>query len=564
MIRKYILKITTLIAIMILPATSVAVQLPNDKQPSTAGIVEVFDANNKIIGSVPGIAIDGGGYIITEYEPFRNAARADYVMGKNRIAVSRVGGASDLYDVIKLLPEKNVGHSFAVSSTAPKAGDKVKIIGSKAKKGTAIETQIMEVSSSTSINYLSLAQAYDAANVGLPVVNAKGELIGVVQRNGGKDAKTYAIDAKYCSDMSISAMSWGAASLTNIKIPAELPKEEKSAWNYIYMMLETKQDSLRSITAINDFLQKYPSSSDGYQLKASFCSSYRDYAGSDKFMQQAISLATKDTANLYFSYSKLIYNAALYDGPKATTNGWTLDKALDEAEKAYRLSHNPLFKIQIGNCLYGLKRYKEAVDNFTAANQTKIADAQSFYLEARAREKADTTDEKIIVALDSAIGRFSKPYTVKAAPYLMERGDWYVKFGKYREATLDYIEYEHIVGFNNLNENFYYMRYKTALQGNMYQTAEEDINRALAIRPNDYVYLAEKAALSLRVGMMDEAIVWAEKAVKIDSSNPDAYRLLGIAYGEKKNKEKCISYLKKAVSLGDKYATELIKNYNSK
>ena len=240
MIRKYILKITTLIAIMILPATSVAVQLPNDKQPSTAGIVEVFDANNKIIGSVPGIAIDGGGYIITEYEPFRNAARADYVMGKNRIAVSRVGGASDLYDVIKLLPEKNVGHSFAVSSTAPKAGDKVKIIGSKAKKGTAIETQIMEVSSSNSINYLSLAQAYDAANVGLPVVNAKGELIGVVQRNGGKDAKTYAIDAKYCSDMSISAMSWGAASLTNIKIPAELPKEEKSAWNYIYMMLETR------------------------------------------------------------------------------------------------------------------------------------------------------------------------------------------------------------------------------------------------------------------------------------------------------------------------------------
>ena len=153
---------------------------------------------------------------------------------------------------------------------------------------------------------------------------------------------------------------------------------------------------------------------------------------------------------------------------------------------------------------------------------------------------------------------------MKAAPYLMERGDWYVKFGKYREATLDYIEYEHIVGFNNLNENFYYMRYKTALQGNMYQTAEEDINRALAIRPNDYVYLAEKAALSLRVGMMDEAIVWAEKAVKIDSSNPDAYRLLGIAYGEKKNKEKSISYLKRAVSLGDKYATELIKNYNSK
>ena len=95
----------------------------------------------------------------------------------------------------------------------------------------------------------------------------------------------------------------------------------------------------------------------------------------------------------------------------------------------------------------------------------------------------------------------------------------------------------------------------------MYKQADDDINRALAINPGDYVYNAEKAALMLRFGMFDEAILSAQRAINIDPKGVDGYRLLGIAYGETKKKQLCLQNLQKAKELGDERADELIKQY---
>jgi tetratricopeptide (TPR) repeat protein len=65
---------------------------------------------------------------------------------------------------------------------------------------------------------------------------------------------------------------------------------------------------------------------------------------------------------------------------------------------------------------------------------------------------------------------------------------------------------------------------------------------------------AECAALNYRVGQVDEAIHYAEQAIKTDSKFPDAYRILGVCLNEKGNKQKAREYLKKAIELGDTLA----------
>ena len=62
-------------------------------------------------------------------------------------------------------------------------------------------------------------------------------------------------------------------------------------------------------------------------------------------------------------------------------------------------------------------------------------------------------------------------------------------------------------------------------------------------------------------GEFQTAIDAGEALIKELLDNADAYRLLGIAYGELKNKAKAISYLNKAKQLGDTSVESFIKKY---
>ena len=95
----------------------------------------------------------------------------------------------------------------------------------------------------------------------------------------------------------------------------------------------------------------------------------------------------------------------------------------------------------------------------------------------------------------------------------------------------------------------------------MYQQAIDDINRAIALKPNGYLYNVERASLMVRLGMFEEAIRSANKAIQLNNEGTDAYRIIGIAYGEGKQKKLCIENLEKAVELGDEHAQELLDQY---
>ncbi len=104
-------------------------------------------------------------------------------------------------------------------------------------------------------------------------------------------------------------------------------------------------------------------------------------------------------------------------------------------------------------------------------------------------------------------------------------------------------EYETLMSAT-INDNFYYIRHQTEIQGRLYQQALNDINRAIQMNSQEILYYAEKSSLEIRVGMYEQAIQTAD----------DAQCLKG-------DKAEGIKNLTKAKDLGDTQADALIEKY---
>lgn len=528
---------------------------------SLATIV-TYGNDGKMISTATAFSVGENSEGLSVYSVFRNAKSAEYVSASGAKAkVSRINGASDIYDVIKFSLDGKTKESLSVAPNALAAGNAVYILrNGSAKKPEAVETEISSKKDVAGGVYYEMALPYEEKNVGCPVVDANGDWVATVQRNVGKDKTTYAIGSAFCSKLTVTEMDYNSAALNTVFIPKTLPEGEDKAYTYVYMLAQAGRDKETLRTALGDFISKYPDNSDGYIEQAKLNAAENKFKECEEDIAKAVSLSDKKD-NPHYVLSRLIYRNALYNSGKANAAGWTLEKSAAEAKEAYSNNPLPIYQLQLGDCYYGMKNYQEAVNMFSAVNGSKIATPETFYYEANSRAKIDSLDAKIIVLLDSAISRFSKPYAKTVAPYILMRANQYSNVGKYRESTLDYMEYEHIVGFQNLNDNFYYIREQIALKGKMYKQADDDINRALAMRPDDYVYNAEKTALMLRLGQFDDAIAYAKRTISIDPKGIDGYRLLGIAYGETKKKQLCIQNLQKAKELGDEHAGELLKQY---
>ena len=121
-------------------------------------------------------------------------------------------------------------------------------------------------------------------------------------------------------------------------------------------------------------------------------------------------------------------------------------------------------------------------------------------------------------------------------------------------------EYETLMSAT-INDNFYYIRHQTEIQGRLYQQALNDINRAIQMNPQEILYHAEKSSLEIRVGMYDQAIQTADECIKLDSNNSDGYLFKGLAQCLKGDKAEGIKNLTKAKDLGDTQADALIEKY---
>ena len=131
---------------------------------------------------------------------------------------------------------------------------------------------------------------------------------------------------------------------------------------------------------------------------------------------------------------------------------------------------------------------------------------------------------------------------------------------RYRDAVNDLNDYESLMQ-TSVNANFYYLRHQAEIGGRLFQQALNDIDRAIQMEPDNTYYMAERASLQVRVGLLEEAMETAREIIKLDPQSSDGYLFLGLAQCLKGQKAEGVKNLQKAKELGDPQADGLIEKY---
>lgn len=549
------------ITILLLTATATALAQPGWLKKATKSVftLKTFKADGTLLASGNGFFTGSDGEAVSSFAPFRGAQRAVVIDAQGReLAVECMLGANDTYDVAKFRVAARKTVPLTVAATPATAGDDVWVTTYMDVKNSTPGTVRKAETFLGSHAYYTIAMTMPAHAEGCPLMNSLGEVVGLMQQPATTaDSLSYAVSAAFADSLHISGLSINDAALRSTGIKKDLPLELDQALLTLYVA-SASMDSLTFAQLTDDFISRFPNAPDGYVYRAQQALRARQFDSAAKNMERAISVADKKD-EAHFSYSKLIFEKELYmsDTPYAD---WSLDQALDEAQQAYKLNPQAVYRHQQAVVLYAMKRYADAADIYRTLFDSDLRSPELFFEASRCCEaQRDTTTQ--LALLDSCVAMFSRPYLKEAAPYLLARAQVRMDAGQHRNAVSDLNDYEQLMQAS-VNDRFYYLRHQAEVGGRLYQQALNDIDRAITIAPQYDLYYAEKASLQVRVGLYDDAIATAKECVSLSPDYSDGYLFLGIALCQKGQKDEGLKNLRKALELGDTQADALIERYS--
>lgn len=546
-------------------------QKPVDFNKAVVNVV-TYDAQGNVKNSAYGFFLGTSGEVVTTYQAVKGAARLEIIDWKGQQAqVLRITGASSAYDIVRFttdIPTKKLVGLTVAEDAAEQGAQCFQPFYTTNKKQLAEQAAITAADPYNDYFYYTTTTPNDTKYVGCPLLNAQGQVVAIIQKNLLKDATAAcAIDARCATALSITPQSAFNSDLNNIPVAKQLPAgNEEDAFSYTYMLLHSQLDSALVMTTCADFITAYPENSKVYNERAVYYANHGNYAQADADLQQSIAMGGPNLADAYNTLSTLMYNKMLYATTAASDPWpqWTLQTALQAAEQAYTAMPQPVYLLQQGQILFSLQEFQHAYEKFQAVNATELANAQTFFYASNALERAGGETENVIALLDSAVNRLSTPYDKDAAPYLFSRAQHLQNAGQHRRATADYTEYEKIVGPKNLTAYFYYLRMQAEVGSRMYQQALDDAATAIAFAKDDAEkadYLFERACLQLKVNLIDDCIASIDALLALRPDDAEAHKVVGIAYGEKKEYAKARQYLGKAKELGAEHTEMLMEKY---
>ncbi len=529
--------------------------------------IVTYDKENKIKSTGNGFYLNNNETALSDYTLFEGAERAVIISADSKeLPVTRILGANSMYDVVKFQTEADKKALFLTAATTPaKVGETVYLLPYSTQKSTTLQTgKVTQVDTiGSNAYYYTLAMKTGAKMVSCPIMNANGEVLGMIQKNASNDSEeSYAIGATYGALLNITALSVNDIALSRIGIKKALPDTEEQALVYLYMA-STQQNADAYMNTLNDFVAQYPNSPEGYVRRATTHIGYETdehNALADADLKQAAEVSTNKHATQY-DIAKLFYNYGLALGDKPAYGDWGFDKALGIIRQAIAASPQPVYIQQEGDILFAMGKYAEAYAAYEKVNQSEIASAATFYSAAKAKQLTEGANMNEVVALmDSAIVRFNKPYTSEAAPYFYERAEVKAQMGKYRDAVLDYNTFYDAIG-GRVTAAFYVQREQAEIQCRMYQHAIDDITRAVDMAPEDVDIWIEKGSVHMRVGQHKEAIEALQKAISLEPKAAAAYRMLGYSQMQLGQKKEARANFDKAKELGDEVVDGLIEKF---
>lgn len=547
------------ISVLLLAVASMAQPSWVKKATKSVFMLKTFDDKGSLLASSCGFFTGSQGEAVSSFTPFKGAASAVVIdVQGNKYPVACILGANDTYDVarFRVTAKKTVPLTIAATNVAPDAP--VWLLPYRETKSLPQGTIRKAENFRQDYAYYTIALNMPAGYASCPLLNEAGEVVGLMQQPYRQDdTLSYAVSARFADSLAINGLSINDQTLRSTSIKKDLPKELDQAVLTLYLA-QVSLDSVAFSQLLADFIARFPNAPDGYTYRAEKATAGKHFAEAARDMEQAIRVADrKDEA--HFTYSKLIYQKEIYM-PNDAYDGWSLDKALEEAREAEHINPLPLYRQQQAIILYAQKKYAEASDIYATITGGELRSAGLFYEASRCKAAQNDTVGRLAL-LDSCVAMFSKPYLKEAAPYLMVRAQALLDAGKFRLATTDLNEYEKLMQ-TTVNANFYYLRFQAEVGGRLYQQALNDIDQAIKMMPEYDLYYAEKASLQVRVGLYDEAIATANECIRIAPEYSDGYLFLGIAQCLKGQKTEGVKNLQRAKELGDPQANSLIEKYS--
>lgn len=516
-----------------------------------------FKTDGTLLASTNGVFISDNGEAISAFYPFVGADSAVVIdTNGNALPVDVIIGANELYDVCKFKVNGKTT-PIKIASTPSNDGEKVWMLGYSIKNQDAKQVPIQKTELfMDKYTYYIFSSETPENMEGCPFVNAKGELIGILQHANHSEG-THAVDAHFMKDMQINnGLSLADPVLRQTTIRTQLPAKEEDA--LVTLMMASEQNKKNYLKYIQDFKHSFPHAVDGYAAQA------RQYANNKEFAKAATEMETaiqnvhkKDAAHA--EYAKIIFHQQLFQ-PDTTYLAWSLDKALAEAQKAYEINPLPAYQHQQAQIIYSKGNYQKAYDMFIALTKTNLRSGELFYEAAQAKAQLKANQAEILSLLDSAVAACPQPLTPIAAPFVLARGAAYDQAGDYKKAIMDYNRYDTLM-LGRANHEFYYTRFNCNVKLRRYQQALNDIAHAAVLNRQEPTYLAEMASLQLKVNYIDDALKTAELCIGIAPNYPDIYLIKGLALIQKKQKKLGIEAFEKAKQLGDKRAQDYIDKY---
>lgn len=560
---KYLLPL----ALAFLPTLSQA-QKSNDAQQAVVRVV-TFNEKGDTLHTTYGYFASPTAEVVAPYAAFRGATRAVVTDTKGRQAdVLRIVAASDNYDMVRVttaMPTKKL--PFLTRSTAVGAAGTAwqQTFFSTEKQAQPLATNVLSADANNVFPYYTMSAPNEEQYVGCPIVD-NGQVVAIAQRNLLDKAQGIcAISAAVADSFRVNAAAALNSDFNAIRIPKQLPTSENDAYSYFFMMLRTQRDSLQVLPLIKDFTTAYPKNGAAMLDLASYYARQHQYAKADAWLQRRFTLGGDGLDAVYDTQSQLIYEKALADSTNYPT--WNLEAALKAAEKSYALQAKPATLLQQGVILYSLKRDEQALEKFKAYNASPAASPQSHYFAAQVLMRMKVADSLIVAELDKALEIAEKPYKSGDVAAVLELRAYYnEKLGNMRAAVLDYNDYEQIVGSQRLSAQFFAIRAALAEKARIYQVALDDYSTAISrasTKEEREDYRINRALLCLRVQLWDDAIATAQQTIAENPQAADAYKIIGVAYGEQKNRARALEYLTKAQQLGDENATTLLQKYSA-
>lgn len=516
-----------------------------------------FKTDGTLLASTNGVFISDNGEAISAFYPFVGADSAVVIdTNGNALPVDVIIGANELYDVCKFKVNGKTT-PIKIASTPSNDGEKVWMLGYSIKNQEAKQVPIQKTELfMDKYTYYIFSSETPENMEGCPFVNAKGELIGILQHANHSEG-THAVDAHFMKDMQINnGLSLADPVLRQTTIRTQLPAKEEDA--LVTLMMASEQNKKNYLKYIQDFKRSFPHAVDGYAAQARQYANKKEFAKAATEMETAIqNVHKKDAAHA--EYAKIIFHQQLFQ-PDSTYLAWSLDKALAEAQKAYEINPLPAYQHQQAQIIYSKGNYQKAYDMFLALTKTNLRSGELFYEAAQAKAQLKANQAEILSLLDSAVAACPQPLTPIAAPFVLARGAAYDQAGDYKKAIMDYNRYDTLM-LGRANHEFYYTRFNCNVKLRRYQQALNDIAHAAVLNRQEPTYLAEMASLQLKVNYIDDALKTAELCIGVAPNYPDIYLIKGLALIQKKQKKLGIEAFEKAKQLGDKRAQDYIDKY---